>query len=84
MNKFLAFTVLTADEQAVINRYRSPANEGSVVKQVPIDQAEYLRELVKRASPGQRVRVRYRGPRYDHMRQTTLRSNAVAVSIYAD
>jgi len=55
-----------------------------VVKQVPIDQAEYLRELVKRASPGQRVRVRYRGPRYDHMRQTTLRSNAVHVSIYAD
>ena len=84
MNKFLAFTVLTADEQAMIQRYRSPVNEGSVVKQVPIDQAEYFRTLIKRASPGQRVRVRYRGPRYDHMRQTTLRSNAVHVSIYAD
>ena len=84
MDKFLAFTVLTADEQAVIRQYRSPANEGSVVKQVPIDQSEYFRTLIKRASPGQRVRVRYRGPRYDHMRQTTLRSNAVHVSIYAD
>jgi hypothetical protein len=84
MNKFLAFTVLTAAEQAMIRRYRSPDNELSVVKQVPIDQAEYFRALVKRASPGQRVRVRYRGPRYDHMRQTTLRRNAVHVSIYAD
>lgn len=84
MNKFLAFTVLTADEQAVIKRYRSPANEGSVVKQVPINQSEYLRTLIKRASAGQRVRVRYRGPRYDGMRLTTLRSNAVHVSIYVD
>ena len=83
MNKFLAFTVLTADEQAMIQQYRSPVNELSVVKQVPIAEAEYFRALVKRASPG-RVRVRYRGPRYDHMRQTTLRRNAVHVSIYAD
>ena len=45
--------MLTADEQAVIRQYRSPANEGSVVKQVPIAEAEYLRALVKRASPGQ-------------------------------
>ena len=46
MNKFLAFTVLTAAEQAMIRQYRSPDNELSVVKQVPIDQAEYFRALV--------------------------------------
>ena len=67
-----------------IAQYRSPANEGSVIKNVPIEHLVRARQEMRDAFPGMKIRVRFRGPRYDSMRQTTLKSDARAFSVYFD
>ena len=67
-----------------LTKYRSPANERSVVKNVPIAELISVRQEVRDAYPGRRVVARFRGPRYDAMRQTTLRRHARAFSVYFD
>jgi hypothetical protein len=47
---------------------------------IPISELERVR--AKYRNQGIRIRVRYRGPRYDAMRQTTLKRNARAFSVY--
>jgi len=82
-NRFLAFSVLTAQEQELLKQYASPANESSLVKNVPLNLVEELRCIINKIKPaGQRVNTRFRGPRYDFMRQTCLKKNAHSASIY--
>jgi hypothetical protein len=55
--------------------------ELSLSKGHPIDQLEQVRAHYR--AQGIRIRVRYRGPRYDAMRQTTLKRHAHSFSVYA-
>ncbi len=84
MDNFLLFAMLPAFEQSLIKGYRSPSNERSVVKHVPISEVDYIRDIIKSACPGRKVRVRYRGPRKDLMRLTCLKKDAHSASIYVD
>lgn len=84
MDNFLLFAMLPAFEQSLIKGYRSPSYESSVVKNVPIGEVDFIRNLIKSACPGRKVRVRYRGPRHDFMKLTCLKRNAHSASIYID
>ena len=82
-DRFLAFSLLTTREQDLLQRYASPAQESSLVKGVPLDLLGEMRGIIRKIKfSNQRVNVRYRGPRYDSMRQTTLKRNARAFSVY--
>jgi hypothetical protein len=82
MNEFLLFSTLTAFEQNIIKNYRSPNDERSLVKQVPIKELEVFKSILKKAFPNKNLRVRFRGPRRDSMRLYCLKSNARAFSVY--
>jgi hypothetical protein len=47
---------------------------------IPIDQLEQVRARYR--SQGIKIRVRYRGPRYDPMKLYCLKRNARAFSVY--
>jgi hypothetical protein len=82
MDNFLLFATLPAFEQSLIKGYRSPSHERSVVKHVPMSEVDFIRDIIKSACAGRKVRVRYRGPRKDPMRLHCLRKNAHLASIY--
>jgi hypothetical protein len=67
-----------------IAKYKSPVNEASVIKNVPMEHLVKARQEVRDAYPGRRIIARFRGPRYDAMRQTTLKRHARAFSVYFD
>ena len=67
-----------------IAQYKSPANETSLVKNVPMEHLIKARQEVRDAFPGRRIVARFRGPRYDGMRLTTLKRNANRLAIYVD
>ena len=57
-----------------------------VASNLPIEQLEQVRRqyrLLAKLS-GSKMRIRYRGPRYDTMRLYCLKRNARAFSIYFD
>lgn len=82
-DRFLAFSLLTTSEQELLTQYASPANESSVVKSVPMSLLDQMRSIAHKIKPAnQRVSARFRGPRYDAMRQTTLKRDARAFSVY--
>jgi len=53
---------------------------------IPIEKLESYLPIIKETAKkhGKRMRIRYRGPRYDAMRQTTLKKHARAFSVYFD
>jgi hypothetical protein len=83
-NQFMYFSVFSADQQETLKTYFSPDSERSIFKDVPLEQADEFKRLACILNPGCRIRVRYRGPRYDSMRLTCLKQNARSVAIYVD
>lgn len=71
---------------SVVSHYSSPANENSVAKNIPIELLEQVRAEVKTwaAVAGQKLRIRFRGPRRDAMRLTCLKQDARSFSVYLD
>ncbi len=67
-----------------LTKYRSPADEASVIKNVPIRDLVKARQEVRDAYPGRRVVARFRGPRYDGMALYCTKRNAIRFSIYVD
>ena len=67
-----------------ITQYRSPSNERSVIKNVPIEHLNKARQEVRDAYPGQRVVARFRGPRYDGMALHCTKRNARTFAVYVD
>lgn len=65
-----------------IAQYRSPFNERSIIKNVPIADLVQARQEVRDAFPGKQIRVRFRGPRYDGMRLYCMKRNARTFAIY--
>jgi hypothetical protein len=58
----------------------------AIVSNLPIAELETVRPIYRTLakSQGKKMRVRYRGPRYDIMRLTCLKKDAVRFSIYFD
>ena len=65
-----------------IAQYKSPANETSVIKSVPIEYLIKARQEVRDAFPGRRIVARFRGPRYDGMALYCTKKNARTFAIY--
>lgn len=71
---------LNTTQRAVFDFYRAPHSETAVLKSVPIGLLEYVRGVFREHEIP--VRVRYRGPRHDGMRLTTLKRDARAFAVY--
>lgn len=58
----------------------------AVANNLPIADLESVRKQYKilAALQGKRMRIRFRGPRYDAMRLTCLKKDARAFSVYFD
>jgi hypothetical protein len=58
----------------------------AILSNIPIEKLEEVRPIYKALAraEGKKMRVRFRGPRYDTMRLHCLKSNARAFSIYFD
>ena len=67
-----------------IAQYKSPANERSVIKGVPIEHLFRARAEVRDAFPNRRVVARFRGPRYDSMSLHCRKENARTFAVYVD
>ena len=67
-----------------IAQYKSPANETSLVKNVPMEHLIKARQEVRDAFPGRRITTRFRGPRRDTMRLYCLKKDALRFSVYVD
>lgn len=82
-DRFLAFSVLNRHQQNLFNQYRSPINETSLFKGVPLDLLDEMRNIAHMIKiKGQRVNAKFRGPRYDHMRGSCRKQHAKSVAIY--
>lgn len=67
-----------------ITKYRSPANEQSFIKNVPIQYLVKARQEVRDAYPGRRVVVRFRGPRCDTMALYCRKQDAIKFAVYVN
>ena len=58
----------------------------AIISNIPIKHLEAYRPIYRALAraDGKRMRIRYRGPRYDWMRLYCLKRNARAFSIYFD
>lgn len=80
MDKFLVFS-LSLEDQAFVEKYRSPAHEASHLKNVPLTELDRARKILRIL--GIKNRTKYRGPRHDWACQTTLKRDARAASLYS-
>lgn len=82
-DRFLAFSLLTAREQELLNQYVSPTQESSLVKGVPLSLLDEMRAIVHKIKfCDQRVSTKFRGPRYDWQRSTCRKKDARSAAIY--
>ena len=65
-----------------LNQYLSPESEVSVYKDIPIDKLDITRKILNHYGFYGKYRIKYRGPRYDFMAGTCLKSNAKRFAIY--
>ena len=58
----------------------------AIASNIPIDQLDAMRPVYKTWAlvQGKRMRIRFRGPRYDSMRLYCLKRHARAFSVYFD
>jgi len=82
--RFLCFMHMSTNQHKEFGTNISPDTEDSLFKQVPVNRMEEVKQITRGMFPDRKIRVRYRGPRYDSMRQTCLKRNARSVAIYVD
>ena len=82
IDQFLRFATLSRTEQNLLEQYLSPQDESSLVKGVPLNLLEDMKNIVRQAT-NQKIRVLYRGPRRDAMRCYTRREDARSFAIYS-
>ena len=81
MDKFVWFSILSSKEHEFFNQYRSPTQEASVFKQIPIDYLDTVKAVLKRT--GGAFRIVYRGPRgHYHDQAMTWKQDARAFTVY--
>lgn len=83
-DRFFYFTQFDAQRFQQLQPYFSPDGERSLFKNVPVDRMEEFKQIARSVLPGHRVRTRFRGPRRDCMRLTTLKHDARSAVIYVD
>lgn len=83
LDRFTDF-MLPSEARRFLDRYRSPELESSICKNIPIDQLEQGRELIRLISSltGRHLRVIFRGPRRDPLRGWCRREDARKFAIY--
>jgi hypothetical protein len=80
MDKF-NFFCLSNKDKAYLGQYISPGGEASTFKQIPIQQLDRTKRLLKQL--GYRARVVYRGPRTNQIDPSfTRKEDAVAFTVY--
>ena len=72
--------MITQLDRVILAAYQAPATERAIIKQVPITELVTVREIFRNL--GIPIRIRYRGPRRDTMRLTTLKRDARAFTVY--
>lgn len=83
LDQFSEF-MLPPEIRSFVDQYRSPESEASIVKDVPLDQLDRARDVMRTITrlTGQRLRVIYRGPRYDYCRSWCRKADARRLAIY--
>lgn len=83
LDRFADF-MLPADVRSFLDQYPSPEQEASIAKDIPMDQLDRARQIMRVISDltGRKLRVIYRGPRYDHGHSWVLRQHARRFAIY--
>lgn len=67
---------------SLIAQYRSPSNETSVVKGVPVSLQSAMIAELQSTYPTKQFRARFRGPRYDPLRSHCLKKDAKNFAVY--
>ena len=80
IDKFLTFSILTAEEQDFLVQYRSPDNETSVMKRVPLSERTRAMNIIRNL--GLTPRSVYRGPRRGGMACWAPKSTATSSAVY--
>ena len=83
LDQFSEF-MMPADVRSLVEQYRSPESESSIVKGVPLEKLDLARRVMRVIAglTGQRLRVIYRGPRRDSMRCWCRREDARSFAVY--
>lgn len=71
-------------DRELINNYRAPDSEAAIIKGLPIQMLDSVKPVIARISAltGQKLRVIYRGPRYDYTRCWVRKADARGFSVY--
>lgn len=83
LDRFTYF-MLTNEDRQLLTVYAAPDSEAAIIKGLPIQVLDQVKLTMKRIAglTGRRVRVMYRGPRYDGSRSSCRRADARGFSVY--
>lgn len=83
LDRFTYF-MLTDEDRQLLRAYAAPDSESAIIKGLPIQVLDLVKPTMKRIAglTGRRVRVMYRGPRYDSSGSACRRANARGFSVY--
>lgn len=83
LDRFTYF-MLTDEDRQLLTAYAAPDKESAIIKGLPIQVLDQVRPTMRRIADltGRRVRVMYRGPRYDASRSACRKADARGFSVY--
>lgn len=83
LDRFTYF-MLTDEDRQLLKAYAAPDSEAAVIKGLPIQVLDQVRPTMRRIAEltGRRLRVFYRGPRYDSSGSACRRADAYGFSVY--
>lgn len=75
---------LTNEDRQLIEHYSAPDSESAILKGLPIQVLDQVKPTMRRIAglTGRKVRVVYRGPRYDLCRSACRKIHARGFSVY--
>jgi len=85
MKKQVEFNHKNENYNILLNFLRSPSDQGSLVKNVPIDLLETVKTAIREIFPDKKIHVKYRGPRFSAGSKSSgycLKRNATSAAIY--
>lgn len=78
------YFMLTAEDRQLLDSYPVPDEESAIIKGLPIQVLGLVKPTMHRISQltGRKLRVMYRGPRYDWSRGACRKADAYGFSVY--
>lgn len=78
------YFMLTDEDRQLLTAYAAPDSESAIIKGLPIQVLDLVKPTMRRIArlTGHRLRVMYRGPRYDRSRASCHRADARGFSVY--